>query len=522
MSQTTSVDGLELLKGSTLISCPGKVLLVGGYLVLDPHQQGLVITTQARFYCWVIPTSNLSQLNLNFNPLTSQPKFNIRVHATQFMNPPWYYHFDDQDQVEFNLKESSNFNANHTNKFVWSALDTAYRYLRLNFKDDPKGLKALLEPVELLLFADNDFYSQRRQLSQRGLQLSCEGLSQLPKFVRMGGRLEDAHKTGLGSSACLVTSVVGALLRHFLPQPNPLGTLEAIHRLSQYAHCRAQGKVGSGFDVAAAVYGSHLYQRFTPSLLSELFVQDGFGFDNGKFLQRMRVDAWDHTVTPVRLPPFFHMVLGEVNAGSTTPTLVSQVLKFRAAEPDKAQKLWHTLSGANSKVIASFTSLSQFYASDAASYRDALDLWASTKLNQASQPPEPPNAVYRTLADLATSFQLVRQGFRELSAAAAPIEPPEQTALLDALQAIPGVVMAGVPGAGGYDAVFVVYVDPSPSGPLPAPLTQIQACFRRMSNTTFSVGPLLTQEDGGAGLRPEGLNSSAAEAGYALLSGSQA
>ena len=37
-----------------------------------------------------------------------------------------------------------------------------------------------------------------------------------------------------------------------------------------------------------------------------------------------------------------------------------------------------------------------------------------------------------------------------------PIEPLVQTQLLDACLDIPGVLIAGVPGAGGYDAVFCI------------------------------------------------------------------
>ena len=40
-----------------------------------------------------------------------------------------------------------------------------------------------------------------------------------------------------------------------------------LHALAQVCHCAAQGKVGSGFDVSAAVYGSHRYCRFSPALL---------------------------------------------------------------------------------------------------------------------------------------------------------------------------------------------------------------------------------------------------------------
>jgi len=36
----------------------------------------------------------------------------------------------------------------------------------------------------------------------------------------------------------------------------------------QTAHCIAQGKVGSGFDVSSAVFGSQRYVRFSPEVLS--------------------------------------------------------------------------------------------------------------------------------------------------------------------------------------------------------------------------------------------------------------
>ena len=39
------------------------------------------------------------------------------------------------------------------------------------------------------------------------------------------------------------------------------------------------------------------------------------------------------------------------------------------------------------------------------------------------------------------------------------IEPPKQSALLDATLGVEGVIAAGVPGAGGYDAVFAIVVE---------------------------------------------------------------
>ena len=84
--------------------------------------------------------------------------------------------------------------------------------------------------------------------------------------------MSEVHKTGLGSSAALITSLVSALLLHL-----SVITEEAFvdvksrdrhlaHNLAQYVHCLAQGKIGSGFDVAAAVFGSNLYSRFDPAV----------------------------------------------------------------------------------------------------------------------------------------------------------------------------------------------------------------------------------------------------------------
>lgn len=101
-------------------------------------------------------------------------------------------------------------------------------------------------------------------------------------FNKSGITLSDVHKTGLGSSAALITSLVSALLVHFSVLPKSAFSEDAennhdakmdvlgkalAHNLAQYVHCLAQGKVGSGFDVSAAVFGTHLYTRFDPAVL---------------------------------------------------------------------------------------------------------------------------------------------------------------------------------------------------------------------------------------------------------------
>lgn len=115
-------------------------------------------------------------------------------------------------------------------------------------------------------------------------------------------------KTGLGSSATLTTSLVAVLLRffdviHLVPKysgssPKKVSSnsssrhrnmglhsengvnrlaedLRIIHNLAQLVHCKAQGKIGSGFDVVSAVYGTQVYQRFFSDAFGSLLEDNG-------------------------------------------------------------------------------------------------------------------------------------------------------------------------------------------------------------------------------------------------------
>lgn len=259
------------------------------------------------------------------------------------------------------------------------------------------------------------------------------------RFVDFNVSLVEAHKTGLGSSAALVTALTAAVLSHYFPAERemtrtPFGKAR-IHNLAQAAHCTAQGKIGSGFDIAAAVYGSCKYRRFSPLVLEQLGKLGSQGF-----LTRLKTTVdddgtskiWNTEITEsaVTLPKNLRLVMCDVDCGSETPGMVKRVFEWRKQNPVESALLWETLQKGND---------------DLASELQRLYLESNT------------NPTYQNLRDIILT---IRSLIREMSMKAdVPIEPKVQTDLLDACSRIPGVVGGVVPGAGGFDAIALLVED---------------------------------------------------------------
>ncbi|CAA0822838.1 GHMP kinase family protein, partial [Striga hermonthica] len=229
---------------AVVASAPGKVLMTGGYLILERPNAGIVLSTNARFYAIVKP-------------------------------------------------------------------------LYEDLKPDR---------LDITILGCNEFYSYRNQIEARGLPLSPDSLASLPPFTSITFNAEESSeqkrkpevaKTGLGSSAAMTTAVVAALLHYLgvvklslenssLPGDQVSKELDVVHIIAQTAHCIAQGKVGSSFDVSSAVYGSQKYIRFSPEVLSS--AQD---IARGLSIQEVIGDVlkanWDHKRTNFQLPPMMSL-----------------------------------------------------------------------------------------------------------------------------------------------------------------------------------------------------------------------
>ncbi len=99
--------------------------------------------------------------------------------------------------------------------------------------------------MKIELSGDNSFYSQRDSVNP----FTLEGLKKLPPC---GIPQDPRKKTGMGSSAGLIVSFVGATfgVTGITQDKNE------VHMYSQMLNAYVQDKVGSGFDIACSVYGS--------------------------------------------------------------------------------------------------------------------------------------------------------------------------------------------------------------------------------------------------------------------------
>lgn len=432
---------------TVVVSAPGKVLLAGGYIVLDRKHTGLVFGLSARIHVLAQEIHTSAGVHLS----------EIVVQSPQFLNATWRfgYHLVEngggikvtqlQSCVSLSCLSRTCRLTHHLrgtpvepNHFVETTLNYVLTYIA---HVDKSRASHGFQPASLLVLADNDYYSKPKHADDRPSSSSSASSTAAPaapqtekparpRFRHFGTTLRDAHKTGLGSSAAIVTSLTAALLSHYLPPSlfdltTPQGR-RVLHNLAQVAHCSAQGKIGSGFDVASAVYGSCLYRRFSPTLLATLPSpgQPLFGAALAALVEDEDGNQWDCEIRQdrVALPPGVAIRMCDVDCGTETVSMVKKVHQWRDANPELAADVYARLQG-------------------------RVDELAGVLREHKT-------------AEIGAVMGPVREIMRTLGRdSGVPIEPESQEAMLDALEGLEGVLGSVVPGAGGYDAAAVVMRD---------------------------------------------------------------
>lgn len=413
-----------------LASAPGKVLILGGYLIVEAPNIGISVGVNARFTTAVTSTA----------PSTNSATTTVHVASPQF---------------------------NQQYSFVCTAVEDEVHIDQIVGPPSPFLLCAVLYAVtaartcggavdyelHLQLLADNDFYSQRNHLEAEGKAVNVSSLRNLPNHLPLVGAVS---KTGLGSSAAMTTSVVACLATCF--HMGGGDRTELIHRVAQVAHSVAQGKIGSGFDVFTAVYGTCAYRRF-PAKNIEMIMEGSDHPSRAKVSQlaaciNLSLDWVKHE--PFHLPEGLQLVLGDVHCGgSSTPGMVAKVMAWRKSVSAQPDNLWEKLRRSNENYIMTLRAIAEQAWGDPIAHRKAIEVLQSVKISAHRADSEAETAFLVSARMAAES----RRYLREMGeAAGVGVEPPQLTNLLDATAGLPGVFAVGCPGAGGYDAVFALVI----------------------------------------------------------------
>lgn len=409
LAETSEALDLRSLMPTFAFSAPGKVLVAGGYLVLDPQYKAYVTALLSRMHA-------VSSIG---DPSPSPNTHSIRISLPQFQHGSWLYTCPVDRPTD--LTEHST----HPNPFAASTVSTLMAY----------ASPATPCSLSITVYSDPSYHAQ----DPRGCKTHSLANSS-KEFAYHSSPIHDVPKTGLGLSAGLVTVLVASILPHL----TSVSSLSTLHNLAQIAHCKAQRKVGLGFDVAAAVYGSIVYRRFDPSPLLALFAVEN-ALQYAAQLRKLVDSEWNFTHTPCALPPRLRLVVGDVSAGLSTPQLVATVMRWRQENPADAQDVYSELDRANSRTIKALADMNVWFEQSPTEYTAAIDSFLAG--SEATGP----------LAQLVLAMRSMREQLqRLLRLSGASIEPPEQTELLDACQSLAGHVGGLVPGAGGYDAICLL------------------------------------------------------------------
>lgn len=277
----------------------------------------------------------------------------------------------------------------------------------------PTELKLLKTSVELAMM-----YLAATGHKTSGIDIVTRNDRAFVYRIGNNGVGKNVSKSGMGSSAAVAAAATGAVLELF--NGDSLG-LEDVHRLAQLAHSVATGKYGSGFDVAAAVHGSIVYSRYSPSLFRDFPSVD---YTKDDVLETVKC-RWDHSIEPLAVPSILVPVVANFLGGAAiTTSFVKKVNEFRLSCPLQYNEAIARINGYNSTAIEILRRAGEEHGHG----EDAL-------------------------LGLYDAFESGRQETRRLGElSGADIEPSSASELIERSK-MAGALVAKLPGAGGMDSI---------------------------------------------------------------------
>jgi phosphomevalonate kinase len=226
-------------------------------------------------------------------------------------------------------------------------------------------------------------------------------------------------KSGLGSSAAVTVATINTMLKAFGVDGKEN---DSLHKLAQTAHSIATGKVGSGFDIAAATHGSIIYTRYSPAIVQSLPAN----YTNHQLLELVK-SQWDYSIEPFEMPKEFRLSFSNfVGESMITTKAIGSVSEFKKKDPVAYGALIKEINNENVKAVE-----------------------ALRKIKRGE-------AAYDEFKSAFDNGRILTKKLGELSNVS--IEPNDCTELIEESKKN-GAFVAKLPGAGGKDAISALALD---------------------------------------------------------------
>ena len=340
---------------------PGKILWLGGYSVLERPNVSYVSAVNAYVSVTATPKSD-------YSVILNAPQLNLSAKGT---------------------------------------IDKDTGVINANVPEELRLLKTAAEVASR--------YSYSKGAAIRGFSITTNSDKQFAYSLSEG----KVVKSGLGTSAAVTVATVDSILNLFEENPNEN---DSLHKLSQISHSIATGKVGSGFDIAAATHGSITYTRYSPEIIKGLpheYVPND--------LKDLVSKKWDYSIEKLHLPDNFSMSFANFGESMITTKAIGSISDFKVRDPDTYLSLVNEINHENITAIK-----------------------ALKKIKKGD---------YDSLETFRAAFERGRHLTKKLGMLGnVGIEPDDCTDLIEK-STTHGAYVAKLPGAGGKDAIAALSLD---------------------------------------------------------------
>jgi phosphomevalonate kinase len=266
------------------ISAPGKLMLSGEWSILERNTRCIVLAVQQRVYATIQDSERISVRLKDFN---IESKAEIKNNSVIFE------------------KEDSKL------IFTRYAIDTAIKYLR-----------SLNRPI-------------------KNFHLDTWGEINMVRNFETGQEM----KVGFGSSAATVVAILSAVLEYHGISSERMSDKEIIFKLSIISHYFGQGKIGSGFDVAASTFGGALvYKRFDPEWLQK-------NLQSHSILEVIDMNWPLLSYEKLELPSELNIMVGFTGTSASTKKLITQMKLFKKNDPERYFMIISRISDVTEQLI---------------------------------------------------------------------------------------------------------------------------------------------------------------------------